>query len=361
MARLMFTNESTRNVFAARDFGEFNKLMFDTAMSAEKVSKKEANGKIREVMFEVIGLDENASKKEIRKAIRRNQIAVYEVIEELIPNLVKTGWQENPFFQKYVEYRNMDIGDTNEFYVADESILTVSELSGNHHDLIRQRLGEGTAFSVKTSWYGVKIYAEFEKFMAGNVDWATFVQKIYEAFDNKVNSMLYEAVMAAGDKVLPTDMFTLSIQMQAQNVDKIIQLVDDVSAVNGEEAVIMGTKVALSQLTKLQDVDWISDDMKVERNTLGRIGMWEGITLVEIPQAFAQNDLSKRMVDNKRLLVMPVGDNKFIKMYDEGDSQIKEVSDGITNMDKTIEYEYQQKMGVATVINKKFGQIKMTD
>lgn len=156
MARLIFTNESTRNVFAARDFGEFNKLMFDTAMGAEKVSKKEANEKIREVMFEVIGLDETASKKEIRKAIRRNQVAVYEVIEELIPNLVKTGWQENPFFQQFVEYRNMDIGDTNEFYVNDESILTVSELSGNHHDMIRQRLGEGQVFSVKTSWYGVK-------------------------------------------------------------------------------------------------------------------------------------------------------------------------------------------------------------
>ena len=37
--------------------------------------------------------------------------------------------------------------------------------------------------------------------MAGAFDWAAFVQKIYEAFDLKVNSMLYEAVMAAGDKV----------------------------------------------------------------------------------------------------------------------------------------------------------------
>ncbi len=41
---------------------------------------------------------------------------------------------------------------------------------------------------------------------------------------------------------------------------------------------------------------------------------------------------------------MPVADNKFIKIYDEGEAQVKEVSDGNTNMDKTIEYEYQQKM-----------------
>ena len=58
---------------------------------------------------------------------------------------------------------------------------------------------------------------------------------------------------------------------------------------------------------------------------------------------------------------MPIGDNKFIKMYEEGDAQMNEVTDGNTNLDMTIEYEYQQKMGVATVINKKFGQIKITE
>ena len=57
---------------------------------------------------------------------------------------------------------------------------------------------------------------------------------------------------------------------------------------------------------------------------------------------------------------MPLADNKFIKIYDEGEAQVKEVSDGDTNMDKTIEYEYQQKMGVATIINRRFGQYKMS-
>ena len=52
---------------------------------------------------------------------------------------------------------------------------------------------------------------------------------------------------------------------------------------------------------------------------------------------------------------MPVADNKFIKIYDEGEAQVKEVSDGNTNVDKTIEYEYQQKMGVAVIVNRKFG------
>lgn len=359
-----FTNESTRLVFSQpnRVFEDFNKLMFDTGLGKyeDGVTKEQANAKIREVMFEVLGVDETASKQELRKAIRRNKVALYEVIEEVIPNLLRTGWQANPFFRDYVEFKSMSIGDTNEFYVPDEAILTVSELSGNHHTLLRQRLAEGQTFSVKTSWYGLKIYAEFERFMNGQVDWAGFVQKIYEAMDRKVNAMLYEAVMAAGDKVLPEGRFSKTMQIVPDNKEAIIELVQDLETLTGEEVVLMGTRVALSKLDAITPTDWISSEMKNERHTTGRLGIWEGIRKVEIPQAFELNSVTNKLVDNNRILLMPTGDNKFIKMYDEGDAQIKEVNDGNTNVDKTIEYEYQQKMGVATVINKKFGQIKIT-
>ena len=57
---------------------------------------------------------------------------------------------------------------------------------------------------------------------------------------------------------------------------------------------------------------------------------------------------------------MPLVDNKFIKVFDEGDAQIKEISDGDTNVDKTIEYEYQYKMGVGVVISRLFGIFNIT-
>lgn len=134
--RLNFSNESTRNVFAKKSFDEFNTLMFKTALGEENgVTKEKANEKIREIFSEVLSLGENPSRKELRRSIRRNKVAIYEVIEELIPNLLRTGWQDNPFFREFVEFKSMDLGDTNEFYVEDESILTVSEISGGNHDL----------------------------------------------------------------------------------------------------------------------------------------------------------------------------------------------------------------------------------
>lgn len=352
MRRVNFSNDNTKAVFAVNSYSDFSKLMFDTARGMEKVNKDEANEKIREIMFQVLGVDKDADTKTIRKAIRRNKVAVYEVIEETIDNLLVSGWGDNPFFNDYVEMRNMNAGDTNEFYVPGEMILTVSKLAGNHHDILRQRLNEGSTFTVKTSFYGVKIYTEYTLFMTGRIDWASFVQKIYEAFDKMVNDMVYQAVMSAGEKVLPASQFNKTGALVKED---LITLVEDVQTATGEEAVIMGTKTALAKLTALSETQWISESMKDERHTTGRLGLWEGVRLVEIPQSFAPNDTSKKLVDNNKLLVMPVGDNKFIKLVYEGDSQFYEGSDPATNMDMSITAEYQTRLGIATVIGKKFG------
>lgn len=195
--------------------------------------------------------------------------------------------------------------------------------------------------------------------MTGKVDWAGFIQKIYEAFDKKVNDMVYTSLMEAGSKVLPTDQFTKTGELSSTTKDSLIELIEDVQAATGDEVVIMGTKAALSKLNAVTDVNWISSGMKEERHTTGKLGIWEGTRLVEIPQRFAPNDTTTKLVDNKKLLIMPVADNRFIKIYNEGESQIREVNDSATNMDMTIEYEYQMKMGVATIIGKKFGMWTM--
>ena len=353
--RLNFTNTHVNDVFAVNPYADFSQLMFDTGMGQEKVSKEEANNKIREIMFQILGVDATSDAKTIRKAIRKPYIDVFEVIEETLENMLVSGWGQNPFFNEFVEVKNMADGDTNEFYVADDCILTVAEVAGNHHDILRQRLTEGNTFRVKTGWYACKFYVEYEKFMTGRVDWAHLVQRIYEAFNKKINDILYEAVMAAGDKIVPQAQFVKTAPLSADTKDTLLELIEDVQAATGNEVVIMGTKSALSRLSNLTEVAWISDAMKQEKHTTGRVGLWEGTRLVEIPQAFAYNDTSKKLVDNNKLLIMPVGDNKFVKMYNEGDIQIHQDMDGDTNMDKTYEYEVQRKMGVATIIGKKFG------
>lgn len=363
MSKILFSYPTANQAFAKYDYNEFSNLMLMAARKDESVVNcKTASDKIRKVMYEAYGLPEDADRKQVRNAIRRCPAIMFEIIEEIVPNMLISGWGENPFFNEFVEIRNMANGQKNDFYVEDETILTVSEVSGNHHDIFRQRLGEGEHFSVKTSWFAAKIYAEYEQFMNGDVDWVKFTNKITEAFNNKINALLYEAVMAAGDKVVPTSQFVKTGALGSATKEAFLELIEDVQAATGDEVVIMGTKSALSKLRNMADVNWISTDEKSELYRTGRLGLFEGTRLAEIPQVFATNDTSKKLVDNTKLLIMPVSSEgtKFVKLVMEGDAQVAENTDKDKNMDMTYSYEYQQRMGVATILGKKFGTWKIT-
>lgn len=160
MAKFIQFDASVKNVFENDEntYNDFNKLMFDYAHnSLDGISAREANDKIVEIFRNVIGCDEKSTKAEIRRGIRRNQAQLFDLIEVVIDDALVSGWQENPFFKEFVETRNLALGDKNEFYCPDQSVLSVMKVSGNHHDLLRQRLGAGKTFSVETSWYGIKL------------------------------------------------------------------------------------------------------------------------------------------------------------------------------------------------------------
>ena len=363
MAKLMNFDAHVRDVFENDDnkFNAFSKLMLDTANAnfEEGIDAKSANEKIVSMFKQIIGCDEKSTKAEIRKAIRKNQQVLFDLIEEVVPNLLQSGWQDNPFFNEYVEVKNIDIGDQNVFYTEDETILSVSKVSGNHWDIDRQRLGKGTSFSVATSWYGIAIYSEYERLLTGAEDFATFVTKLYEAVDRFVNESIYQAFCDAAEK-LPggasgAGQWVKTGALDAAAKDTFMTLIEDVQMATGMDVVIMGTKSALMKLEGMQDINWVSNDMKVERNTTGRIGYFEGIRLVELKQGFRLNDTTNRLVNDKQLFIMPTGDNKFVKLVNEGQPEMRQVNDNTTNLDMTYDYRYMFKMGVAVMIGLRFG------
>lgn len=352
MGRFMMFTDNVRHAFEDDEinYRNFSKLLVDTGRGTPQVPADKANQKIVETFRKVLGIDENSTRQEIRKAVRRNQVQIYDLIEESIQDLLISGWNENPFFRDYVDVRNIALGDKNEFYMEDDSILTVSRLSGNHHDIDRQRYGRGKTASISTGWYGLKIYAEFERILTGAEDWAAFVTKVYQAFDRHVNELLYKAFISAGN-----DLGT-QWRRTGNVVDTVLRtLVEEIQMATGYEVVIMGTRAALANVTKLTGVEWASDDMKNEKYHTGRLGYWEGIRLVEFPQGFKLNDTTERLVDESLLFVMPVADNRFIKLVNEGESQIMQVNDSTGHLDMTYSYEYMQKLGVAVQTNLKWG------
>ena len=158
MPKFMNFNSIVRNAFNNDEaqFASFSKLLVDAAKkNVEEYSQAEANKKIVEKFRAALGIEPNDRPQAVRRAIRANQQLVFTIIEETIEEMMITGWMENPFFNSYVETKNLALGDTNDFYVPADSILSVSKVSGNHHNLIRQRLAGGRHFAVTTEWFGL--------------------------------------------------------------------------------------------------------------------------------------------------------------------------------------------------------------
>ena len=332
------------------DFMAFSELLTDVALGRQAVSKEEANKKIVEVFQNVLGIDKNSRPGDVRRAIRRNQALVFDIIEETVQTLLVTGWGNDPFFQKYVDQRNLALGDKNEFYAEDDSILSVMKVAGNHHDIIRQRLGAGTVQSISTYWCAVKVYAEFERVVTGAEEFAKFVTKMYEAYDRYVKNALYDAMV--GYATTLTGQFKKTGSVTAPTLNELCDLV---STATGYPVMIMGTKTALSNVITLQNAQYISDAMKDEHYRTGTLGMWEGKELVEIPQVFEKGKVGQYKIDNTLLWIMPVADLKFLKLVNEGDTQLKAITDKDTLMDETYEQEIQTKLGVAVMLNSAFG------
>lgn len=119
-------------------------LMFDVAgkktiydaESDRVVTASEANDAIVKFCREKLGLTERSTARDITRALKRPEaLELFEVIEEIADLEVATGWQDDEFFNEYVEQVNLKDGDANEFWTDDDIILTVTRVAGDHHDL----------------------------------------------------------------------------------------------------------------------------------------------------------------------------------------------------------------------------------
>lgn len=361
-----FMNKNLNLIFENLDyeFEDMKALMEDTARGVQEVSKNEAENKIREMLFTILELEPENVKNEklLKRAMKKHRSDIFEIIEDVVEDMLIQGWQENEFFEQFVETKNIADGDNNEFWSDEDVILAVAQVSGDHHDIILQRLGEGESYSIKTSTYGAAVGTDIRLFLAGRKDWSVLINAIYRAFDKKIKDTMYHEVMSVGAKLPVSSMFNKAIALNSSTKDEVDQLIEDVSTANGGcEVVIMGVSTACKKLGKLTDIAWVSEKMKDEKHETGRIGYYEGTALIEIPQRFRKNGATlERMVAADTLLILPKVENKFVKFVNVGDPSIIEITEQGARMDDTMKFEYQQSFGIGTQVGKYFGCIKIT-
>lgn len=358
----VFANLCEDGVTPEENYEGFKKLTYDLNHNPNEIydedgnkrSKKEAEDSVRKFVFAIMGLTEHSTKRDRKRAMDKHGIELFEVMEEEIDIKVETGFRESEFFNNYVEQRNLSRGDSQEFWTNEKVILSVTKISGDHHDFTLQRLGSGESYTVTTSVYGIAVGADIDLYLAGRYDWAKLTDQCAAAFVRKIQNDIYAEMMNAGKK-LPAQ-FQGTGALSTTTKDELDTLLEDVSLANdGAQVVIMGTRTGLQQFQKLMDVDWITDDQKRDVATMGRLGYYGPYTLVELPQRFALNDTTKKLLDPKTLFIMPQVEDKFIKFVDVGETEIYEVNEKGARMDDTMKYEVQRAMGVGVQIGRYFG------
>lgn len=364
---MALSTENLRTVFAEEGkYENFKRLTYSLVHGEDiyeyddngvekKISASKANKAIQKVFMDICGLTEDdlKSSKKRHRAEKAHAVEIFEIVEQEIDFKVNQGFQESEWFNEFVERHNIALGDGLQFEVKNDTVLyEVLDYSGSNHDITMQQLPEHGYVTVKTSPKTIKIGKDIDLIILGRVDFAAWVQKIADSFVQYVQTLAYNAVVGAESKLPATYKGTGTLA--AGTKQAFDDLIDEVAIANGTDVVIMGTKTALKKISALADVTWASELQKQMMNDLGRLGSYEGTTLVEIPQKLSLTSGSK-LITNQKLFIMPVGTDKFVKMVDEGETEIFEVTEKFDLQDDFDTYEIHRRMGVDVILGQYFG------
>lgn len=287
------------------------------------------------------------------RTYRKYKNDIFEVIEVILDQTLPEGWSDNEFFNRFVDVHRVDLGDTNEFYCEDNTLLTVSRFSGNHWDTMRERFDLGRNFPVATSWYEVHFYNDFERFMKNIDSFSKMLSKARKSFLQSFQNGIYVAFSNMGE-VLPEGFVGHGTLATDTEKEQLLDLIERVETATGHRAVIVGANAALRKLQGNIESDWISEDAKSERQRNGIISMWEGYELLPLPQVFKAGTFEFELSTTRLLIVS--SESKPIKFVYEGNSRMKEISENTKNMDQTLESQIQVKAGTAVVADEIFGE-----
>lgn len=278
------------------------------------------------------------------KALRRNGAQMFEIIEEILDNTVIEGLADDSFFNQFVEYKNLSLGDQNSFYVPDKTMLVVSEIADGTSSLRRQRIDVGTNVSITTSWKGIKIYEHLTRLMSDRVDFNEMLDGISKALRLKVNDDMYTAFTGSFASLPST--FNVS---GAFSEDSMLALVEHVEAATGKTAMLAGTRTALRKVATAV----VSDAAKEDMYNMGYYGSFNGVPMMRIKQVHTVGTYTFKLSETDIYVVTT--DEKPVKFVTEGQSRIL-AGDALANADLTQDYFVADKYGTGVVITDLFGK-----
>ena len=301
------------------------------------MSKEEMTESVRKEMLSVFGL-ETYNKKDFRRALRKNDLLVCEIIEEVIDANIRTGDEIlGEFSRRFVDFRTLDLGDENLFYVKGKKDLIVSEFAGGYINARRQRYESGQSFPIDLKNYVISTYIYFEQLVSGRLDLAEFVMALNDAIAKKMKSVMLQTFQAGLTNLPAAYKFSA-----AYDEDLIIEMLTKLEAVNQARPMLIGTASAIYKLQSHLD---FSDNMKDAKNNDYTLGKWLGYDVIVLPNEIEPGTIDTLMLDDKIYCI--AGDTKLLKFVQSGDVMVKSNEEKTEHGDLTLNYEASTSFGSA--------------
>lgn len=345
MAKVNFSVNETKVYDLALDLARGD---FSLHVDSEKVGKKDLENYLRDTINKDI-----LKGASLYQAYRRNNIVMFEIIEEIVNTTIGENVLNSPFIDAFVEVKNRALGDQTAFY-TEGGLLSVATFAGNHWDTNRQALDLGDEIVLPKEWIFVHVYEELERFLLGITTLEKLTDKVYKSINKFIQDRLYAQFQNVAN-VVPAD-FSAS----GNSEDAVGELCDKVQAAGGYGALtIAGTKGALRKLAGVIPDKMFATSQKEAKAATGSIGEWEGNKLMVIPQTLKSGTFELALDDDK-IFIMG-GDVKPIKLEFIGDTRTLADTTGTKYNDMTVDMQVQTLMGLGLVVPQAFGVFTFAD
>lgn len=278
----------------------------------------------------------------------RHKADLFEIIGETVDRIVPVKVESA--IMAFAEVRNVPQGVKAEFkqkgtHTRGKAFVTRVGLAGIYESF---RLAE-RKYTVETFAMGSAARVDFENFLDGAENMAELIEIIAEGFEENVYQEITKALQGAAAHMTmnnlvvannfnPTYMQKLCQVVRAYGKGAAIFATPEFIETMGPDVIAPVYNASMGSLRALP----VQDDIDAIHNT-GRIHIFRGNALVEIPQSFTDDTNATYTIDPSFAYILPTGGEKVVKVVFEGDTHVKTVEDE----DWTMEFRTYKKLGLA--------------
>lgn len=277
-------------------------------------------------------------------AYRRNKYDIFEIMQvaadEYLPNRVMAA------MGAFADIRTFKDGETIQFKVRKgklrgKKFVTTVSPSGVYRAF---RL-DTDVIDVKTKAIGGAATIDFNRYLCGDEDLAESMTVLYEGIEDNIYKMVQDALIATianqGEALTANycvantfnakSMAALINTVKAYGTGAVIYATREFIAAMGADVIVANGNPGIAQA----DIDAIHDT--------GLIKVFRGAPIIELPQSFADENNTEKVINPQYAYIFPTGGEKVVKVAFEGNTQVDEFK----NRDRSWELEAYKKVGVA--------------